>query len=106
MAKSFNELGQHLKQYLIDCHSNYQGLKNISVERYNNLKVFMEPEIYQTFHVIIRVGISEAVFIMPESVVFAGSMGMDEKFVIRWLQNTFIQEDLSSHWKNARLYSS
>lgn len=69
-------------------------------------KVSMEPEIYQTFHVIIRIGISEAVFIMPEGAVFTGSMGMDEKFVIRWLQNTFIQEDLSSHWKNARLYSA
>lgn len=105
MGKSYNELAQHLKQFLIDCHSNYKGLKNVSVERYNNLKVSMEPEIYQTFHVIIRVGISEAVFIMPEGVIFTGSMGMDEKFVHRWLQNNFIQEDLNQLWKNCQLYS-
>ncbi len=36
---------------------------------------------------------------MPEGAVFTESKGMDEKFVIRWLQNIFIQEDLSSHWK-------
>ena len=83
MAKTFNELGQHLKDCLIDCHSNYKGLKNVAIERYNNLKISMNPEIYQTYHVIIRIGILEAVFIMPESIVNAGSLGMDEKFVLR-----------------------
>lgn len=103
MGKSFNELAQHLKQYLIDCHSNYKGLKNVATERYNNLKVYMEPEIYQTFHVIVRIGISEAVFIMPEAQPYNGGLGMDEKFVLRWLQNAFISEDLSSLWKNSQL---
>lgn len=106
MTKSLHELGQNLKSYLIDCHSNYKGLKNVSVERYNNLKLSMEPEIYQTFHLIIRIAISEAVIIMPEGCVFTGSLGMDERYVQRWLQNPMIREELNTHWKGAQLYSA
>ncbi len=106
MAKSFNELGQNLKEYIIDGHSNYKGLKNVAMERYNNLKLSMEPEIYQTFHLVIRIGISEAVMILPEACVFTGTLGMDERYVQRWLQNAFIQQELNSHWRNCQLYSA
>ena len=106
MAKLFNELGQNLKEYIIDCHSNYKGLKNVAMERYNNLKLSMELEIYQTFHLVIRIGISEAVMILPEACVFTGTLGMDERYVQRWLQNAFIQQELNSHWRNCQLYSA
>jgi len=102
MAKTFNELSNDLKSYLIDMHSNYKGLKNVSVERYNNLKLSMKPELYQVFHLIIRIGISEAVFLLPDVQVYNGGLGMDEKFVIRWLHKDAIVQELNSHWKNAQ----
>ena len=100
MSKTFNEIGEDLKTYLLDAHSNYKGLKNVSTERYNNLKVYMQGEVYQTFHTIVRIGISEAVFILPEGLIYSGSLGMDEKFVSRWLQRDTIQQELNSHWKS------
>ncbi len=106
MGKSFHELSQNLKNYIIDCHSNYKGLKNVSVERYNNLQLKMDAEVYQTFHVIIRIGISEAVMILPEGLIFSGTLGMDEKYVQRWLQLPTVQQELSLLWTTAKLYST
>ena len=106
MAKSLHELELNLKNYIIDCHSNYKGLKNVAVERYNNLRLSLDPEIYQTYHIVIRIGISEAVMILPEALIFTGTLGMDEKYVQRWLQLPAVQQELSSHWSNCRLYSA
>lgn len=101
MAKTLNELSNELKDYILDAHSNYKGLKNISVERYHNLKIYMRPDYYQVFHVIIRIGISEAVLILPDGLIYTGGLGMDEKFVQRWLQRDTVLHELSSLWKIA-----
>lgn len=101
MAKTLHELSNELKDFILDSHSNYKGLKNVSVERYNNLKMYMRPEFYQVFHIIICIGISEAIIILPDGLIYSGGLGMDEKFVQRWLQKDSVLQELNSHWKIA-----
>ena len=72
MAKTFNELALDLKDYIIDKHSNYRGMKHMSMQRYNNLTVSMNSRRYGQQHVIVRVGISEAAFSFPYAPAWAG----------------------------------
>lgn len=102
MAKSFNELAADLRDFIIEKHSNYKGLKSVSIQRYNNLTLSMNPKRYSQPHVIIKVGISEGVFSVPYANKIDGGLGMDERFAMQWIENGVVAIALEEHWKNAR----
>ncbi|MBO5434227.1 hypothetical protein J6A31_00190 [bacterium] len=102
MAKSFNELAADLRDFIIEKHSNYKGLKSVSLQRYNNLTLSMNPKRYSQPHVIIKVGISEGVFAVPYANKIDGGLGMDERFAMQWIENGVVATALEEHWKNAR----
>ena len=106
MAKSFNELASDLKDIIIDEHSNYKGLKNVATQRYNNLKVDMNSSSHPMPHVIVRIGMSEAVFAVPHGDKINGGLGMDERYVHKWISRSNIQSELESHWRSAQLNSA
>lgn len=106
MTKSFNELAGELKTFIIDEHSNYKGLKNVSVQRYNNLKIGMNAAMHATPHIIVRIGMSEAVYTLPNGTRLTGGLGMDERYVIKWFGKSGVIEELESHWKVAQLNSA
>lgn len=103
MVKTFNELAGDLKNFIIDEHSNYKGLKNVSLQRYNNLKVSMNQSAHPTPHVIVRIGMSEGVYSLPDGNRLAGGVGMDERYVIKWFSKGNVLLELNSHWKSQQL---
>lgn len=103
MAKTFNELALDLKDYIIEKHSNYRGMKHMSMQRYNNLTVSMNSRRYGQQHVIVRVGISEAAFSFPYVNKIDGGLGMDERFVMQWIGNDNVVQSLNEHWKLIKL---
>ena len=103
MGKTFNELAQDLRDYIVDKHSNYRGLKHMSLQRYNNLTVSMNSKRYGQPHVIIRVGISEAAFSFPYVHKIDGGLGMDERFVMQWIGMDTTIVSLDAQWKTIKL---
>lgn len=103
MGKTFNELAQDLRDYIVDKHSNYRGLKHMSLQRYNNLTVSMNSKRYGQPHVIIRVGISEAAFSFPYVNKIDGGLGMDERFVMQWIGMDTTIASLDAQWKTIKL---
>ena len=103
MGKTFNELAQDLRDYIVDKHSNYKGLKHMSLQRYNNLTVSMNSKRYGQPHVIIRVGISEAAFSFPYVNKIDGGLGMDERFVMQWIGMDTTIVSLDAQWKTVKL---
>ena len=100
MAKSFNELADDLKEFIIEKHSNYKGLQSVSTQRYNNLTISMNPKRYSQPHVIIKVGISEGVYAVPYATKIDGGLGMDERFAMQWIENGIVSAALDEHWKS------
>ena len=103
MGKTFNELAQDLRDYIVDKHSNYRGLKHMSLQRHNNLTVSMNSKRYGQPHVIIRVGISEAAFSFPYVNKIDGGLGMDERFVMQWIGMDTTIVSLDAQWKTIKL---
>lgn len=106
MTKSFNELAGELKAFIVEEHSNYRGIKNISLQRYNNLRVGMNISMHLMPHVIIRIGMSEGVYSLPHGTRITGGLGMDERFVLKWLCKPNVVTDLDSQWRMAQLHSA
>lgn len=103
MAKSLHELALDLKDFIVDKHANYRGLKHMSLQRYNNLSLNMNSKRFGKQHVIIKVGMSEVVFSIPDLNKINGGLGMDERWAIMWLQNESVIMELDSHWKTIKL---
>lgn len=106
MTKSFNELAGDLKDFIVEEHSNYRGIKNISLQRYNNLKVGMNLSAHAMPHVVIRIGMSEGVYALPHGTKVTGGLGMDERFVLKWLGKPNVFSDLDSQWRMAQQHSA
>lgn len=103
MAKSFNDLALDLKDYIVGKHANYRGLKHMSLQRYNNLALSMNSRRFGKQHVIVKVGISEAVFSFPYINKIDGGLGMDERYVMQWLGTDAVIQALTEHWKVIKL---
>jgi len=105
MAKSFNDLAADLREYIIDKHSNYKGLKHVSLQKYNNLSLSMNAKRYTQSHIIIKIGMSEGVFAVPYGNKIDGGLGMDERFAMQWIESGVVASVLDEHWKSARAQS-
>ena len=103
MAKSFNDLAYDLRDFIVDKHANYRGLKHMSLQRYNNLNNSMNSKRYGQQHVIIKIGISEGVFSFPYVNKMDGGLGMDERYVMQWIGNDAVIQALTEHWKVIKL---
>ena len=86
---------------MLDEQSDAHNVRNISVAKYNNLKVSMDASKYQIPHFIIRITISEAVFSLADCAKINGGLGYDERFVIKWFGRMGIKEKLRELWNTA-----
>ena len=98
---SFKDLEDSLKKFMLDEQSDAHNVRNISVAKYNNLKVSMDASKYQIPHFIIRITISEAVFSLADCAKINGGLGYDERFVIKWFGRMGIKEKLRELWNTA-----
>ena len=95
---SFKDLEDSLKKFMLDEQSDAHNVRNISVAKYNNLKVSMDASKYQIPHFIIRITISEAVFSLADCAKINGGLGYDERFVIKWFGRMGIKDKLRELW--------
>ena len=102
MAKSFNDMAGDLKDFIIDKHSNYKGLKHLSLQKYNNIQLIMNPKRYSQPHIIIKIGMSEGVYAIPYANKIDGGLGMDERFAMQWIESGVVSSVLEEHWKTVR----
>ncbi|MBR6098335.1 hypothetical protein IKP85_01150 [bacterium] len=96
MAKSLNELGETLKAIIKDMNSDTRGFR---VERYNNLKITMNPEKESRPHVAITIGMSEALYSIDTQIKVNGSLGPDERYVAKWFGRAGVIDSLKDVWR-------
>ena len=99
MYKTLNELANELKEYIIELQSDAHNKMNFRPERYNNLKLLMFPQKNRTPHVIVDLSISAAEFDIQSGQKINGSLGPDERYVLRWFNKTGTLFNLQETWK-------
>lgn len=99
MAKSLNELAGELKAYIIELQSDAHNSGNLRVERYNNLKLAMEPNKNHNPHVMVDLSMSDAEFDIRTGQKLNGGLGPDERYVMRWFNKANTLANLQETWK-------
>ena len=98
MAKTLNELAGELKDAIIDAQSDAHNKKNMNAGRYNNLKLKMDPQASANPEVVINLAMSEATFNLKYGEKVNGSLGPDERYVLKWLGKTNTLPALNECW--------
>ena len=98
---SFKDLEDHLKSFIIQEQSDAHSSRNVSVQKYNNIKIWMDLSKYEEPHFFVRISISEAVFSLHDCIKLNGGLGFEERFVIKWFNRMGIRDKLSELWKYA-----
>ncbi len=96
---SFRELEGNLKAYLLDVQSDAHNVKTMVASRYNNIKISMEPRKIHEAHVTIKMGMSEATYLLESFEKIAGGLGFEERFVVRWFGRSGIKNRLDECWQ-------
>lgn len=98
MAESIKTFENSLRDYLIDVQTDAYNPAGKIRHRYNNLKVYMEPNKIPIPHFSVSVNISSACYTLEPLVKIAGSMGPDEKFIMMWAMRPNIHGELKRQW--------
>ena len=72
---------------------------NLRVERYNNLKLLMEPNNNHNPHVIVDFSMSDAEFDIKTGQKINGGLGPDERYVLRWFNKSGTLTALQETWQ-------
>ena len=99
MAKSLNELAGELKALIIELQSDAHNQSNLRAERYNNLKLIMEPNRNNSPHVIVDLAMSDAEFDIKTGQKLNWGLGPDERYVLRWFNKSGTLTSLQETWK-------
>lgn len=92
--KTLHELATKLQEYIINSQQDAHNSTNMSVTKYNNLKLRMEATELKYPNIIVRIGISEAIYNFADGTKTDGSLGPDEKYVRKWLGSSTVLADL------------
>ncbi len=98
MVKSLNELAGELKTLIVDLQSDAHNKGNLRMERYNNLKLQMEPTRNSSPHVVVVLAMSNAEFDISTGQRISGGLGPDERYVLRWFNKTGTLAALQETW--------
>lgn len=102
MQEDLHMLEASLKEYLAECNaSDTHGIR-VMINKYHNLRIYMDPKKNPKPHFIIRIGISEAMFDLESREKIIGSLGPDERDVRRWMEKNLFRVDLKAKWKQTK----
>lgn len=101
MTKSLNELASDLRAYLMELQSDAHNKTNFRPERYYNLMLKINVALDPNPHVQIHIAMASAEFDLNTGEKLQGSLGPDEKYVIRWLDKPNVLPSLKVCWDNA-----
>ena len=99
MAESIRVFENSLRDYLINVQTDSYNTGGKIEQRYNNLKVYMEPKKNSTPHFWVSVNISAVCYKIDPLEKIDGSMGSDERFVTMWAGRPNIYGELKEHWE-------
>ena len=98
---TFKDLEDNLKSFIIQEQSDAHNVKNVSVAKYNNIKIWMDLTKYHQPHFFVRLSISEAVFSIKDCSKINGGLGYEERIIIKWFGRMGIKDKLNELWKYA-----
>ncbi len=91
--KTLHEMAVKLQESIVKQQEDAHNSTNLNVTKYNNLKLKMSSK-YTYPHVIVIIGISEAIFNIADGTKTDGGLGPDEKYVRKWLATSTVVADL------------
>jgi hypothetical protein len=100
MVEEFYGSEELLKEFLTECQSDSYNYRNANLYKYNNLKIYMEPRRNRMPHFIVRIGISESMYDLETGERISGGLGVDERYVRRWIERNLPKMNLPLVWKN------
>ncbi|MBP3821248.1 hypothetical protein J6G99_06355 [bacterium] len=95
---TLHELAIRLQDFIVKQQQDAHSTGTLIVSKYNNLKLKMSS-MYPFPHVIISIGISEAIYDIKEIIKIDGGLGPDERFVRKWLMNSANAFDLNQIYR-------
>jgi len=98
---TFKDMEDSLKSFILQEQSDAHNVKNVNAAKYNNIKIWMDPSKNQTPHVIIRISISEATFILEGFNKINGGLGYEERIILKWFGRFGIKDKLVELWNFA-----
>ena len=102
MSYTLNRYENMIREFIIDQQSDSYNRGSINYSRYNNLRVTMKPSKLKDPHLFIRIGISDACFLIEDGTLLSGSLGADTKFIPKWLNKSGVREELMLTWADAQ----
>lgn len=98
-TNSITKFDNSLTEFLInEMSSKYENAKSYAY-RYNNLKVYMDPNKVFEPHFFVCIGISEACFAIENGKKLEGGLGIEDGYVKKWADRINIHKELENHWK-------
>lgn len=91
--KTLNEMAQDLQDYIVSAQQDAHNSVGANQYKYNNLKLTIDTKIPFP-NVVVRIGISEAVYNLKENIKADGSLGPDERYVRKWLDLYWVMPEL------------
>ena len=98
MAKSLNELARELKTLIIELQSDPHNQSNLRADRYNNLKLLMNPNSNHNPHVVVDLAMSDAEFDIKTGQKLKGGLGLYERYVLICFNKSGTLSDLQDTW--------
>ena len=98
---SFKDLQDNLKNFMIQEQADAHNVKTMNAAKYNNLKLWMDPNKYIQPHVFVRISISEAVFTLEGFNKINGGLGYEERLVNKWFGRYGVKDKLQELWNFA-----
>ena len=98
---TFKDVEDSLKNFIVQEQSDAHNVKSVNIAKYNNIKIWMDPSKNAQPHVIIRISISEATYLIGSFMKINGGLGYEERFVLKWFGRYGIKEKLLELWSSA-----
>lgn len=98
MADEFHHWEESLKNFLAEEQEDNYNSRNANLYKYNNLKIYMDPKQNDTPHFIVRIRIAEAMYNLDTGDKISGGLGVDERYVRKWIDKNLSKMDLGFTW--------
>lgn len=101
---TLNEMANKLQRFIIDSQMGTRNVNSVNYNpaKYNNIKLIMDESV-RSPHIKIRIGMSEATYMLKDKTRAAGGLGPDERYIRKWLDNGNVIWELDEIYKNFKL---
>ena len=101
MAKTLNELTIELRDFILDCLNDPRSKVRVKRYEFNALDIAMDADRESAPHIIVSMGMSQAIFSIETGKKISGGMGPVERYVLKWLEKGLTLQKLRETWMTA-----